>query len=183
MYVKVNNDVVETYPYTIGDLRRDNPNTSFPRYPSSEMLASWGVYPVVEVTPEYNPLEEYVTSNGIVPVLDNGVWIATLAVVQRTESQRRAAYATQMKKEAGESLTSSGLSNSELGILSSAYSEVCRYLIDSGPPTPIIDAIHGEFPGLTKVQVGTKVKNRYESYITGAAAALARNIKRQEQIN
>ena len=30
MFVKTTNDQIDQYPYTVGDLRRDNPNTSFP---------------------------------------------------------------------------------------------------------------------------------------------------------
>lgn len=47
MYVKVSNGAVDQYPYTVVNLRRDNPNTSFPKKPSNEMLADWGLYPVV----------------------------------------------------------------------------------------------------------------------------------------
>lgn len=38
MYAKVNNGVVEVYPYTIDDLRRDYPNTSFPNDFTPEVL-------------------------------------------------------------------------------------------------------------------------------------------------
>jgi len=42
MYVKVTNGSPEIY--TIGQLRRDNPNTSFPRAFSEETLASFNVF-------------------------------------------------------------------------------------------------------------------------------------------
>jgi len=44
MYVKVTNGSPEIY--TIGQLRRDNPNTSFPRALSEETLASYNVFPL-----------------------------------------------------------------------------------------------------------------------------------------
>lgn len=47
MHVKITNGTVDTYPYNVGQLRRDNPNTSFPKRIPDEMLADWGVYPVV----------------------------------------------------------------------------------------------------------------------------------------
>ena len=47
MLVKVTNGNVDTYPYSVGQLRRDNPNTSFPKQIPSEMLESYGVYNVV----------------------------------------------------------------------------------------------------------------------------------------
>jgi hypothetical protein len=46
MYLKLNNGVIEKYPYSIGELRRDNPQTSFPKNPSDPLLADWGVFPV-----------------------------------------------------------------------------------------------------------------------------------------
>ena len=46
-YVKITNGNVDTYPYSVGKLRRDNPNTSFPKQIPSEMLESYGVYTVV----------------------------------------------------------------------------------------------------------------------------------------
>jgi hypothetical protein len=46
MYILAPNQNVEKYPYSIGDLRKDNPQVSFPRNPSEELLASYDVYPV-----------------------------------------------------------------------------------------------------------------------------------------
>lgn len=46
MYVKITNGSVDTYPYSVGQLRRDNPNVSFPKQIPDEMLVDYGVYPV-----------------------------------------------------------------------------------------------------------------------------------------
>ena len=46
MYAKITNGVVNQYPYTIGQLRRDNPNISFPKIVGAETLKSFDVYPV-----------------------------------------------------------------------------------------------------------------------------------------
>ena len=43
MHIKLTNGQPETY--SIGQLRRDNPQVSFPKIPSDELLASYGVYP------------------------------------------------------------------------------------------------------------------------------------------
>jgi len=42
-YLKLTNGVPETY--SIGQLRRDNSNVSFPKQPSDALLADWDVYP------------------------------------------------------------------------------------------------------------------------------------------
>ena len=57
MYIKANNEIVEKYPYSIGQLRKDNPNTSFPKNLSDSLLAEWGVFPCTIVEqPFYDPL-------------------------------------------------------------------------------------------------------------------------------
>jgi len=45
MYAKLTSDnKVEQYPYTLGDLRRDNKNVSFPRQVDANTLAEYRVY-------------------------------------------------------------------------------------------------------------------------------------------
>ena len=43
MYAKVENNVVVRYPYSVADLWRDNPQTSFPLNLSDAALAEWGM--------------------------------------------------------------------------------------------------------------------------------------------
>lgn len=55
LYLKLTNGVPENY--SIGKLRRDNPNTSFPKTPSDALLADWDVYPYTRPSrPEYDPM-------------------------------------------------------------------------------------------------------------------------------
>jgi len=56
MHLKITNGQPETY--SIGQLRRDNPNTSFPKVPSDVLLADWGVYPY---TVQDQPTVDYMT--------------------------------------------------------------------------------------------------------------------------
>ena len=46
MYAKITNGIVEKYPYTIGNLRKDNPNTSFPKVIDDLDLEFFGVFKV-----------------------------------------------------------------------------------------------------------------------------------------
>lgn len=48
MYVKAENGEVIKFPYSVEDLKSENPNVSFPANMSSEILASYNVYPVFE---------------------------------------------------------------------------------------------------------------------------------------
>jgi len=55
--VKTSNGQVEQFPYTLGDLRRDNPQTSFPKKIGDAILASYSIYHVMpETQPEHDPL-------------------------------------------------------------------------------------------------------------------------------
>ena len=47
MYAKIKDGSVEKYPYSITDLKQDNPNVSFPKVLDSTVLNSFGTYEVV----------------------------------------------------------------------------------------------------------------------------------------
>ena len=86
MYVLAPNQTVEIYPYSIGDLRRDNPNTSYPRNPSDATLADWNLFPVTDKpTPAYNPATQ--NCNQVNPTLIDGKWEMTWAVTPATPEQ------------------------------------------------------------------------------------------------
>lgn len=72
MYAKITNGVVEQFPYTLGNLRRDNPNTSFPKDVPIETLNAFGV---VEVTATPKPVIDGRTHTQTRSVqLIDGVW-------------------------------------------------------------------------------------------------------------
>jgi len=63
MYVKITNGAVAKYPYSTGQLRRDNPNVSFPRNIPLEIMRRYGMRPVTtEAMPDYDPLTQKVTT-------------------------------------------------------------------------------------------------------------------------
>jgi len=72
MHALVKNGVVEKYPYSIGMLRKDNPNTSFPKKPTDELLKEWGLEVVVRAE---RPTVDYTKniSEGT-PVLVGSTW-------------------------------------------------------------------------------------------------------------
>ena len=62
-YVKITNGAVAKYPYSTGQLRRDNPNVSFPRNIPLEIMRRYGMRPVTtEAMPDYDPLTQKVTT-------------------------------------------------------------------------------------------------------------------------
>ena len=72
MYVKVTNGTPTEY--TIGQLRRDNPNVSFPKKIPTDTLATFDVYPAVASdVPSYTERTQTVTQDAT-PTQVNGVW-------------------------------------------------------------------------------------------------------------
>lgn len=87
MYVKVENNEIVQYPYSIEQFRADNRNVSFPSDLSNDILASHGVYPVSnDPAPTYDPTTQRVVKSNT-PVLRDGSWVLTKSVVQLTADQ------------------------------------------------------------------------------------------------
>jgi len=71
MHLKLTNGQPETY--SIGQLRRDNPNTSFPKSPNDALLADWDVYPyTVQDQPTVDYMTQKLTPAALVQV--SGAW-------------------------------------------------------------------------------------------------------------
>ena len=86
-YVKVTNGSVDTYPYNVGKLRRDNPNTSFPKTVPDTMLADWDVYPViVEDQPSYTERTQNCIRDAQ-PSFTNNVWTIGWTVTDKTSDE------------------------------------------------------------------------------------------------
>ena len=96
-----------TYPYSIGHMRRDNPNTSFPKSIPDETLSAYGVYPVVDLeAPLIDPATQKLVQD-TEPSLVDGQWQIAWSVANLTaeeiaqkfaaakavqEAKRKAAY-------------------------------------------------------------------------------------------
>ena len=108
MHALIVDGAVAKYPYTIGMLRKDNPNTSFPKRPSDEVLAEWGMQPVSRTERPDVDHTKNVTEG--TPVLENGYWRQVWSVADasaaeiaervaqmraQAEAQRAEAYRTE----------------------------------------------------------------------------------------
>ncbi len=94
MFLLVKEGVVR-HPYSFHQLRLDNPQVSFPRDPSTELLDAYGVYPVapVEQPNPSDPITKRVVE--VLPVVINGVWTQTW-----TEVNERAGIVLQNQRDA-----------------------------------------------------------------------------------
>lgn len=87
MYALITNGSVQQYPYTVGNLRRDNPNTSFSKAIPENVLAQYGVYSVVlEDKPSYNERLQSVEQK-LIPELENNRWILKWSIIDKTATQ------------------------------------------------------------------------------------------------
>ena len=87
MFVKVNNGQAEIYPYTIGRLRQDNPNTSFPKRLSDELLAEYDLYRVdSSPQPEHDDKIERVAQDSM-PTLIDGKWVIGWTIYAKEQEQ------------------------------------------------------------------------------------------------
>ena len=82
LLVKATNDTVQQYPYSVGLLRKENPNTSFPKQVSASDMASFNVYPVTEVTPTVSDTQKLVKV--WTPTLVDGAWVLAHEAVDLT---------------------------------------------------------------------------------------------------
>lgn len=122
MYALIENGEVKQYPCGADVLRRDNPQTSFPKNPTPELLATFNVFPVRPTEqPQCDPMTQRVEEG--TPVLQAGEWVQTWLVNQlsaeeiaqlqadraeQTRLQRQAAYQSEadplfFKAQRGES--------------------------------------------------------------------------------
>jgi len=84
MYILVNNGVAASYSIT--QLKKDNPNTSFPKEPTEELLATYGVYICTnEPQPDYDEsIERLILGD---PVLVDGSWVRKWTTVPIPEEE------------------------------------------------------------------------------------------------
>ena len=87
MFAKITNGQVAEYPYTVGDLRRDNPNTSFPKTVPETTMEAFGMVTVTHAdTPSYDPMTQRI-EHSPEPILQDGSWVITKTVVALTADE------------------------------------------------------------------------------------------------
>lgn len=109
MYIKTTNGQIDKFPYTVGQLRRDHPNVSFPKQIPAEDLAAFGVYSVDAVAPPvYDSRTQTVEQNQ--PTLTDGKWEISWTVINKTSeelAQQDAEKAAQVRADRNSKLSAS----------------------------------------------------------------------------
>jgi hypothetical protein len=85
MYIKLKNGNIEKYPYSIIDLKKDNPKTSFPANISSEMLVQFGIYNVNKVAKPSITYKQNIEEG--TPKLIDGQWTQVWNVTDKPQDE------------------------------------------------------------------------------------------------
>ena len=113
LLIKATNDTVQKYPYSVGLLRKENPNTSFPKQVSAEDMAAFNVYPVTEVTPTVSDTQKLVKV--WTPTLVGGDWVLAHEAVDLTSediAEATAVLAANMREERNKRLAATDWTSS-----------------------------------------------------------------------
>lgn len=80
-----------SWPYSLSQLRADEPSRSFSSSPSDRELAVFGVYRVqTTAQPSYDPATHRVVE--VQPVLSDGAWLQAWELVELTDAEKEAYY-------------------------------------------------------------------------------------------
>lgn len=91
MYARVFNGEVLTYPYTLGDLHADHPNTTFPQNWTDELLALVGMVRVVVTgAPEHDLATHVAEQVGCVYNAEKSRWEQAWSVREKTADEKMA---------------------------------------------------------------------------------------------
>ena len=134
MHALIIDGAVAKYPYTIGTLRRDNPNTSFPKRPSDELLAQWGMHLVSKVD---RPSTDHTKNvNEGAPASVGGTWTQVWEVTDATAediSERIEQQGTSIRSQRDALLSETdwmALSDNTLSAEWAAYRQALRDITD-----------------------------------------------------
>ena len=85
MFAKIKDGVVEKYPYTLNDLKAENPQTSYPNGYSLNGLESQGIVPVLSLAAVYDASTQVAELDGCEFV--NGRWKTKWMVRSKTPQE------------------------------------------------------------------------------------------------
>lgn len=87
MYAKVINGQVVAFPYTVNQLRDENPQISFPVTTPADTLLEFGVVPVVSTGVAYDPATQIATQEGCIYNEAKQRWETAWTVRPMTEQE------------------------------------------------------------------------------------------------
>ena len=164
MYVKVAGNTVQKYPYSFNELKRDNPQVSFPQTPTQQILELFGVFEVVDGTkPTFNPETEQLSRSDN-PVKTGSDWVLGWNVIPLDADTK-----FQKKRSSGIPANYDNLDIEALGIL---RDEVQHFDNGSQVTTPGC-ALVATALGVNEDNIRNAVRNKGNAYRTAIITAWA----------
>jgi hypothetical protein len=90
MYAKIKNGIVEKFPYTLVDLKKENPNTSFPENAGNDLLVEAGAVPVISTGVEYDSSTQIAQQDGCVFNAERQRWETAWIVRDKSPEELQA---------------------------------------------------------------------------------------------
>ena len=118
-WIKVEDGNAVKYPYLYSDLKKDNPNTSFPKGIINDpaTLAEYGVFNVTLTSPPSYEVATQKVASRPMPELVNGTWMIVWDITALTQEEQEAALSKKRSlmivtpRQAKQALRQSGLYN------------------------------------------------------------------------
>lgn len=86
MYIKVKDGKIEKYPYSVNELKKDNPNVSFPSNTTDALLETFNVFRVKQIAqPSYDVANKNIKEG--TPIKENSEWIQTWVIYDATSDE------------------------------------------------------------------------------------------------
>lgn len=85
MYIKVDNEQVQIYPYVIGRLKLEHPTTSFPDTLSDELLAEYHIYKIKYIEQPNITYKQNIIEG--IPEFIDGAWTQTWIVTDKEQEE------------------------------------------------------------------------------------------------
>ena len=107
MFAKITNGVVEKYPYTIGQLRKENPNVSFPKVIEDTDLEAFSCF---KVEKREKPEIDYTQNLECKVIKQSGKWVESWKIVNASTDEvfeRTSQKAEQVRAERNDFLSES----------------------------------------------------------------------------
>lgn len=87
MHVKIQNNLIEKFPYDLPTWRKENPTVSFPKDVPADLLNSYGVYSVSYAEEPKIDDRTQKTELKALPELVEGVWVLQYDVIEKTAQE------------------------------------------------------------------------------------------------
>ena len=185
MYAKITDGLVETYPYSVTQLRRDNKNVSFSREIPEETMNAFGMFAVEAVEA---PAGDVVTEDA--PEFVDGIWRQVWITRGFTDDERADHFAgLKAKKQKTINRDFEG----EIAVLEDGYSskereswdaqtrEAESYLTDAGATVPLLAAMAGA-RGLAEGDLAGRIVAKSVAWKQLYGVALGRKQSRKDSL-